>query len=336
MALFKTIEELRLFIPVNAGMQLDIINVYLNKIEDEIIIDIISQAQYDNLKAAYLADPTPALSAANVLLLKRCQEVIANLALWKFIEPGTVYISDIITVPYTDQASVVSQSRKEDLKRQFLFDGYNAIEKLLKFLWAAAPGAYALWEASTNKSKYRQLLVLSSEDFNKGFQLRNGYYAYQLLKNAINRVEEIYVAAEISQAYYDELIAQTKANTLTADNLIVVNYLQKAIPPLAVFIALTELGIDIDEIGININSLSEYDNLKVKTPLASSGNLSYTIRRLQEMGDLFLGKLRIYLNAQASAVKYITYFDSNCYKSPETLDDPEQRLNKSDSGVFMA
>jgi len=333
MALIKDITDIRKFISVNEGMDFDNLTAYIDFVERDYIIDIISQTQYDALNGAYAADPGVALTTINSNLLIRCQEVVVNLALLNFVEPGSLQISDVISVVNTEQSGVLSQSRKNDLKTEWRNKGFNAVEKLLKFLWNSG-NTYPLWNVSDEKIKHRSLLINTAEDFSKGYYIRNGFFAFSLLKNAIERAEELFISAAISEAYYIELKDQVKNNTLSVNNTKVINQLKKAIPPLAIYLGVIELGISIDDLGVNMTSLAANDNIYKQKPL-SEGNWGHTLRTALQSGEIFLAKLRIFLNKNASVSTYPLYFSSACYISEEDRNDDQLKLNNEDSGFFI-
>lgn len=330
--LIKTNEEVRNFVPVNIGSEFTNFQPYYDKIARSVLRDsILGATAYNELLTAYDADN---LTSNQQTLLEYCQDVIVNLGLEKFIEPGTVQISDVISVPYSEQSQVVSQNRKYDLKRQFKIDGHDALERLLRYLWTDGGTVFSGFWASQNRKDHRNTVILDSIEFKTGFQIGNGFYAFTLLKSAIARAEELYLVPTIGQDFYDELKLQIRDKTLTPENETLMPWIRKALAPLAVFVGLNELGINIDELGVTIDGLSDRDNTVKRDP-ADLSRYGMVISRAEKIGQSFLNRLTVYLNDNASDSVYPTYYASDCYLSAEDKADTDLHINNEDSGLFM-
>ena len=332
MSLIKTIEEVRKYVPVNAGATMENFQPYFDKVARSVIRDeYLGVTAYEELRTAYDADN---LTGDQESLLALCQEAVVNLGLQKFIEPGTVQIGDVITVPYSEQSQVVSQNRKYDLKNQFKLDGYEALQSLLQFLWDDAGSVFVGYWASDQRKQHRSSVILDAKEFRKGFQIKNGYFAFSLLKSAIERAEELYLLPSIGEDFYTELKGQIEAKTLSADNTLLMPWIQKSIAPLSVFVGLNELGINIDDLGITIDGLSDRENTVKRDP-AGLSQYGVVVSRAERIGLSFMNKLTTYLNTHAAADKYAAYFNSECYLSAEDKEDDSLKINNSDSGFFM-
>lgn len=330
--LIKNIEEVRNFVPVNAGAEFSNLAPYFDKVARSVIRDqYLGETAYEELRTAYDADN---LTAAQQLLLEYCQDAIVNLGLQKFVEPGTVQLSDVITVPFSEQSQVVSQNRKNDLKRQFKLDGYDALERMLTYLWTDGGSVFAGFWAGQQRKDHRSTVILSSTEFRTGFQIGNGYFAFTLLRSALARAEELYLVPSIGQDFYDELKLQIRDKSLSADNTALMPWIHKAMAPLAVFVGLNELGLNIDDLGVTIDGLSDRENVVKRDP-ADLSRYGMVISRAEKIGLSFMNRLTTYLNANASDSKYATYFASDCYLSAEDREDDSLKLNNSDSGFFI-
>jgi len=101
----------------------------------------------------------------------------------------------------------------------------------------------------------------------------------------------------------------------TADESQVISDLKKAIANLTIFHAIEKLTVRITEKGITMFN-AHTDNPDGTKQQASDNLMQMTMRASKRDGDNYLTKAKKYLDNNASAIIFPTYFSSSYYSAP--------------------
>ena len=332
MALIKTIEKMREFLPFNAGFTYADISPLIKEVEDEVIADIISADELATLQAAYDDDT---LNAAQDILLEKCQRAIAYLATLKWIPFGNLQItSGGFKVNKGEHSDVASQWRVDNLEERLYQEGFNKIEILLEYLWSVDEGTFTDWDDSDEKLNHRNLIFLTAKDFTKYYNIKNSYYVFTQLKAAMQEVELMYLKPQLGDDYFDEIKSEITDADISANNEMIISLCKRAMAPLAIYEAIASMGVQINHMGIMVFENSPLQTTRVNK-IAPDNRLSYALRQAKADGQKHLGNLRAYLNANAADDMYPLYYDSNLYNDPDNADSDEDDVNDVDSGLFI-
>jgi Family of unknown function (DUF6712) len=329
MALFNTTSEIKNHLSINLNTKFENLKPVLNRVEEKYIQDILGDTEYTSLESAY---QSLSLSAEQTKLLEKCQDALANLTYLYYASTADINVSDIgFTVQSTEQLAPASQWRVENFKSDIARDGYNGLEVLLKFLWANDTD-YPDWKASTNNKEYRQFFINTATEFTRYYNIGRYFQLFTELRSTIRHMERLYIRPVISEAYFDELKAEILADTVSADNdLILDEFIKPALANLSIAHGAKGLAIDITSAGIFEHSKSDRGNIMVTTS-ASGGRLASALTEANILGKTYLNRLRKYLNENASASKYATYFNSDKYVAP--VEDTHDPYDVSTSKTF--
>lgn len=287
-------EELKSYIgPVTAGFDIEQIAPQLAAIENKFVKDILGKDEFDLLCENFADD---ALEPEQEDLLPYCQKIIANLGYLSYLPLGNAYFSNYgIMVGQTEKAAPASQWRLRDIKNTFAYDGFNAVEELLEFLWESAEGTYPDWEASANKNKHRELLVLSAKQFSEHFWIDDSYQLYRMFKPTLRIVQKYYLRSTLGPGLYAEIVEQNTAGELTELNQTLMDdFILPAIAQITFYEAAPRLRLDISEFGISQRQISDRESEDVKMPAnetAYGDGVSSSVRN----GQMFIADLREYL-----------------------------------------
>lgn len=325
-----TTAELRTYVPVSSTFQIAEIEPQIHDVEQEFIIPIIGQAQFDSL----LALPSP--SGNNLELIKRCRNAVAKLAMMKWIPFGNINVqSGGFTVTATDNGQVASQWRVDKLEEEMRTEGYNKLQDILTFLWSKDEGTFTDWDESDEKLLHRSFLILTANDFSKYYWIKNSYEVFCLLKPGQTEVMNQYIRPILGDDLYNQLIDQVADDSLSADNITLIDYVKRATAPLTVYESVARMNIDLSHWGITtFENADNGDNTKVRKP-AATDKLSYALRKAGDDGRKHLGALRAFLNNNATSTKYALYYDSDLYQDIDDAEDENDSINDTDSGVFI-
>lgn len=336
--LFKTTEEFKQYVPVNVNFTLDQIAPYCRKVERDFLAKDIcmGSAQYTELHDAY--NSATELNAALTALLSYAQELVASFAFVGWITSGQLDISDVgIRINSNENQKTAFQWQIEDLKSDWIGNGYSAQEALLKFL-KENEGDYNEWVNSDSYTQvYKQFLFTGAADFNTYFNIQGSRRTYAALANIMRMVEALYIAPTVSPEYLVELKSKFYGDTaILAEDTALLFDLKSAIANLVICHATKTLPVEVAGDGIVINSfIATYGTIKQKEP-ATVALLKRLEQESQILGNSFLSKVRATLNTDATASVYATYFGSGLYDDPAAEgDDRNEWVNGEDFGQVV-
>lgn len=336
--LFKTTEEFKQYVPVNVNFTLDQIAPYCRKVERDFLSANVcmGMAQYNELHNAYnnADDMGSSLNA----LLAYAQEFVASFAFVSWISTGQLDISDVgIRINSNESQKTAFQWQIEDLKAEWIANGYSAQEAMLEFM-KRNEGDYSTWMGSTSyTSVYKQFLFTGAADFNTYFNIQGSRRTYAALANIMRMVEALYIAPTVSPEYLVELKSKFYGDTvILAEDTALLFDLKSAIANLVICHATKTLPVEVAGDGIVINSfIATYGTIKQKEP-ATVALLKRLEQESQILGNSFLSKVRATLNTDATASVYATYFGSGLYDDPEAEgDDRNEWVNGEDFGQVV-
>lgn len=331
MALVTTTDQLRSYVPVTKNFVISEIQPFIDAVELEYIVPLIGQEQLTTLDG--IATP----SGANLILIQKLSKAISFLSVYKWIPFGNLNVnSGGFGVTGTANQQVASQWRVDNLEETCRREGYNALEQVLEYLWSVDEGTFTDWDASDEKLNHRSLVMLTSKDFSKYYNIDNSYDFFCTIKPGIEEVQNQYLKPILGDDFFEQLLIQISTNEVSANNAIILTMAKRAVAPLAIYESVASLGIKLDRWGITTLETSDQDSTKLRKP-ATKERLSYALRKAGDDGRKHLGNLRAYLNNNASASLYPLYFDSDLYSDPEDLtnEDDSDMVNEEDSGFFI-
>ena len=329
MALFLTIDQIRTYIPVNASFTFADISPLIADVETEFIKDILGTTEYTNLNDAFNANT---LSSNQTLLLPYCQRAIAWLAYMRWVPIGNIQvIAGGFRVVASDNTLPASQWRVKDFEHECAKNGFNALEKLLIYLWSVATGTYTGWDASAERTNHRNLLLLSAKEFQQSVDINNSYEIFRKLKSYILFAELNHVKPITGAAQYDQLKANVLANSITANNEILMAFIRPCLANYAMANGALRLSFVLQAYGIIQNRKGDKDNINVEDPVKDN-LLSAFMHECKRNGQLYEDQLREYLKANAAT--YPLYEASDAFEDLDDDDEDGDNVNDADSGFF--
>lgn len=318
MSLIRTIEQFTAYVRVNSNTT-DIENFGpdMRVAERQRIRPTLGVALYNELSALSNEDLASALvDAADVRggLLRLVQEAVANLASLEYLVVNQVQISDQGIRLAVDKTAF--QWQIKDLQAYFRRKGYNALEEVLAYLEEHVAD-FPAWASSPAATQARELFIASASEFSRHYDIAGSRLTYVALLATIRKVERFQLEAVLSEGYFDELKAQLALGTVSADNALVLDrYLRPALAHLVVAKAVPEVGLTFNGAALELN-VYRFDDANTKEADANLDSLiGLKISQAAADAQVYLTKLRRYLNAQASPTRYATYFASPAYTDP--------------------
>jgi hypothetical protein len=231
MALIKTTTELSLYLKLDAGFDPKSILPFLPAAETE-IIRILGKAQYEELDDYYNGPGAGIPELDNLIPL--VQRPLAWFAFMKGIDNLNVVITNNgLAVVSNPNLTPASPRRRDDLVKNIAENAWDNSEALLEFLEENIDD-YSLWESSDAYAYQFQFLISSARKFNDLYTINRSRLTYLNLRPTMADVELIQMEPVVSKELMDELKDQIKADNVSANNLKILEKLQKALAYLTV------------------------------------------------------------------------------------------------------
>lgn len=314
--LISTDEQLHLVAGVNESFSVVVLAADLDLVQERDLRPLLGDQLLADLLAGQAAG---SLTAAEGKLVYYLQGALGNLALVEYLPLAQVQISQM-GINLNGKTAFEWQIR--ELRASFVRKGYNYLERALAYLDSPAEAqepSFVAWRSSGAGGAARQYLLSSAGDFSEWCNIGASRLVFNALLPSLRKVEAFDVAPVLGDAFYDELKVQVQARALTADNQRVLRmYVQPALASLTVAKAVPEVGLSLNGSALELN-VYRFDEAQ-RTPANNAtgspiaGLLELKVQAALSDGQRYLQLLRGYLNAQASATRYATYFTSSTYQ----------------------
>lgn len=325
MALFKTTAEIRTFAPkLETTFQFADLLPFIHQAEDEYIRNIIGDAQYTALEAAYQAS---SMTTAQSSLLAKIQPALANLAIWIGIPVFNVNITGAgIAVLSSDKLAPASQYRTEELKDTLKNIAFQKLDKLVEFMETNKTD-YPLWTASAEFDELYSLVINTAKDFSKYFNIRNSRWIFWNIRNIILRVEEDKIRPLLGFTLYDVIKSEIADGSIDPLNEELLKIIKPCVAHFTMCKAIDELAIEISDKGVTIFNNEKTQSVSTKIP-ATESRIDRIKRSCEVEGDKYLKQLEDYLYDNIS--DYPDFTSSDAYAPDDTStfenDDEENFL----------
>lgn len=290
--------------------------------EQRYLLPLIGDAMYDKL-VAIAADN--GASDQDRDLLKKARAVIAPLAYLVELPLIHTQLTDA-GLRVVETNNMVAAHRWEFNKvEEFLTEsGAFAIETLLKFLFKNKAD-YAEWTSSDEYSELNELIFDTATDFDKCFKTASPFRIFWDFKPLIKEVQDLYINPLIGEDFFIELRDNEAPST---EEKKAIDLIKNAVAQYTIVKAVEKYSVKITTKGFSIllaaansDSVNAGDDPAASSRTgASTQALSLLYDSCQNTGDAYALKLKEYLNQNASAELFTTFFNSDLYVAPDVVD----------------
>lgn len=310
--IITTVDEIKSFIAVQQSTTMETMQPYLDEAIEN-LLPIIGQAQWDKLVLDYSAE---SIDPDHLKLLAIAQKALVNFAYLLYSVDGNVVISDAglqqSEDSYNKRAYQWAVIKFQRLRHE---RAWAALHSMLKLLYNNM-GVYADWTASEEATSLLQFYLYNVDDFSLQRPIAD-YSTWWALRPSMLSVDNNIITPLISETLSTEIKTQIAAKNLTADNLALLKKIQPAIAHLAVAEAMDSLRFTTTQKGLYVESIeTQTANVEKETPAATEG--IYIVKQdAEKKGKTALRALRVFLDENATSVKYAGYYNSDNYKEEE-------------------
>jgi len=311
MSLIVTTEDLKNYVSVSIGLEIETLNPYLEQVERDYLKPLIGTDTYDQIAAG-----TSSSGGDINELTKITKLAVADLALWKWTDSiGPVSISSK-GIQRIESSSMKSAYKYQEVAviEAFKIGGFNGLDAILEYLEANID-KYPDFENSENYTVFKQYFIRSATDFNKYFFINSSRLVFLKVQSFIQQVEDFDILQLIGQELFDEAKAEYQLNDYTGKNEELVAHIQKAIPPMTIYRGLTELHFNIaDKRLFFVSSYS--DASREQRSAVSLNDLQAMARSAQKTAQAYLETIRKYLADNID--DFPLYEDSDAYNEDDS------------------
>lgn len=313
--LFSTSGELKDFLPNTAGEVLDQILPFVGSAEQDFIVRFIGADQFNDLNSKY-NDENDDLTDAEAALVTQIQKPLAYFSMMLAVPHLQLLISPSgIRIASTDEYKTAFGWQIENLKEELRNQGYNFIDQLIKYLFSLR-STFTLYGNSDAFKENHESFVNYVSDFNKYYFIDQQRSTFESLRPIIRDLELLQIQENIGKEYYDELKGKILTDNLTADDKVILPWIQAGLVKLTIAEAVKRNVVRVMPNGLVTGLSGAFRETNIDQDYKSSLSLT-----CDTFGNALLNKTRDYLNKTASASVYATYFGSDTYHDPD-IDDP--------------
>lgn len=191
----------------------------------------VSQAFFDEVTDALEAD---ALTGQQAALLPYLRRPLGMLGLYEYARIGSVQFSESgIFRMEGENYKTAYKYQVTELRRFYLYNGYEAIEHLLGYL-EANEADFPTWADSDAYSRNKALLLNSAADFRNHYSNDINRYTFEHLRPVLEDIDAFAIQPLLGDEQYQELKANILAKALSPAESKLLYYLQRAVANFAV------------------------------------------------------------------------------------------------------
>lgn len=269
-------------------------------------------------------------------LLVAARIPIVHFAYFLYADDGDLRISDsgLTRIDSAEEKTpYATQIRR--YKRARLRDAYMGIQNMLKLL-NGNKSVYAEWANSEEYETLKSFLIWDVSTFKK-YRNIEGYRTLEGIRPSMLTIQEDVIRNNIGQPLYDQILAECLADIYTDDTKSILPFIHKAIAHLSIANAIDENIVEFTPEGVSLLSFeSAQAGAGDKQNPSDMTSLSFVRSEAIKKGMNAVQDLKDYLNTNASADKYNSYFISPLYVDPNKPIVESKYQQPDKGGSFFA
>jgi hypothetical protein len=322
---FKSIEDFKAYLPVNASFAFGEIKIFLDDCDRTTFKRYLGKTFLASLQTDFNAAATAvAIAEPKKTLVEHLRVASANLAMAKWITHGQVNISQNgVTVTFNDSEKPAHQWQIKDIQASCNETGMNALEEALEYLEDNIDNAaFAAYKASDEFKENNYLFVRTAADFQRYFSgLDCSRVNFYKMRSTIRKVEDFEIRSVLLPDYFADLKTKLQEGEALGTNAQrIVDMIKPALVNLTVAKGINDLAVVINDKGVMVfdNTAGRQTVDAVKT--AGADSLARIANRAEFDGKTYLKRLADYL--ETNKADYPLFANDIEYIAPE--DVPER------------
>jgi hypothetical protein len=344
--LFNDLAELKLYIKAYKSLTIDTMAPFIEEAQQRYITEILGADLLTALVEAYqaasitvsgrkLQNNGSVMDADLFTLLPYVQKPLAKLTLGISADRMAISLGETGYKSAQDNAAMPASSGQIwHYKEEYFNAGYNDLESLIQFLQENADD-YTGWASTSEYADTLAHFINTAKDFTKYYpKLNNSRRIFANIKGCMGKIENFIIKPELGPDFYDEIKAEILASNISADTLAILPLIQAATACLTIAKALKEMVAELSNTGLVITQVPSIIN---RSTTAAPGSLTaMVITEAEKDGRTYLRELKKYLDTNASAVLYPTYYASDQRTDLAETENPVEFINDTDNKYFAS
>lgn len=194
--------------------------------------------------------------------------------------------------------------------------GYAGLSLLIDQLEGNIEPLATAWRGTTEGKAHRRQLFTRYSEFARFVQLGSGHAGFRQLLPHIRIAESFDLVLALGRPFLDELRAQVLNRSLTADNK---ELLEERVWPALALLALGRAFVGslatLGDAGAEVLA-ARIDATNSKEGDGGAEVITDAVTQARLDGTRYLQELRAYLNQEAGATRFATYYGSSAYTAP--------------------
>lgn len=299
--LFKTIAEIKEFLPVGAGNDFGRLKPHIENAENKYVKPLLGVAMYEELQEfydmEYPAEPTEVQEATKVLLTK-VQHAVIHLAYFVGFDFLNVQVSDAgFQRVESERTKGLYKSQEDNLKRYFSSAGFNGLDDVLVYIeeniahfneFKLAPNWTELKSSFLPTVKVTEAIP---------FNIHSSRLLFLAMKPHVAFIEDTDIRNALGAAIYDEVKAEMVKDAPSDRVKAILPYIRKPLVYLATALMMEESGAELGEKGLFFDGIhpSTGGQNTLKREAATEQRIAAMIARNRMIGNSYLDILKSYL-----------------------------------------
>jgi hypothetical protein len=350
MSLFQSDDQqlLRDFLATDLTMEMGKILPYIKEAERDVLIPLIGQDFFDELESA--ASSSASGSSDTTIqdtLISKFQNAVANIAVYLGADRLRSHISSAGMHEHdTEYAEPLTWQMVRDIKREHQKAGYNALEDGMKYLFSNRDD-FDTWLLSDEFNEYKEFFISEASEFSKYENINDSFLSLQALRPVIRRVEEFVIKPLIGETIFNsiksELLSEGSGSgsteqTIGTDNEALLDLIKPALAHHTIAQAIQDnlpIYFDGSNITVAISRLDFYNAADGVTTVHTRDMIKSKAAASLRHGRAYMEKLERYLQENASASKYPSFFNSDLYEADYADGDGRDYENFGDDTTYI-
>ncbi len=319
MSLLKKIDELKLFVSIDAKQIPPAFAIALRDVEATLIRTVLGKPLVAWLQAAYDADSfdPEADDSLAAELLRLVQAPLARIATAMALPEHQVIIDATgIHIIVGETSKTAFQWQINQAQAVLQRKGLHDLDTLVQWLEDNYQSSAELqaWAISDAGQRHRRELFTSPAAFQEYENIGDSRAVFQLLGPVRRRLEHFELGRVLGHEFLQELRDQTLERNLTSENRnLLRTYALPALASLTIGHATPEMGLKFTGEGIELMVARIDDSNSKEADAGLDQLLKGKADEALLTGARWLRQLTDYLDRTASASRFATYFHSNAY-----------------------
>ncbi len=310
--LYKNIDEVKKYLPLSNAVEFERLKPHIVQIENEFIVPLMGEAQYEDINAFYNANAETALFLNLFNVVRAAQNAIIHLVYFRGYEVLNAYISDGgFKRVESDKVKSLFKYQEDNLKEYFKTCGFNALDIMLEKMevYAKASGNTAInqpWYKA-----YHDDFINNAKAFSEIYEINGSRLIFLRLKKYMQQVKDLELSKVLGPVNWDYIlseIAKTDAASPAAKVKAILPLIRKPLAFLSVALLMEDTGADLTDKGLVYDGKISQNGGDVAKVPAEKVRVLNLIARNRAIGEAYLTGLKQYLLEHAS--------DWNAYSAP--------------------